>query len=90
VNQLVPDIGEYLTVMIGNWLIDVEKELGDEIVHAQLAHLLGECCRIGDIQEHHDTLLASWPTVGSKQETAKDAAANQPSEFKDGASQQRC
>ena len=78
-----------LPVVVGNRLVDVEKEPGDQIVHAQLAQLLRERGRVGDVQKHDDPLFASRPMVGSEQKAAEDTAAYHPAELEDRANKQR-
>lgn len=69
--------------MVGDWSVDIKKEFGDQVVHAHLTQLLGQCGRTGNIQEHNDTLFTFRPMIGSEQKAAEDASADQPPELKD-------
>lgn len=88
-DDLVADIGVDLPVVVGNRLVDVEEEPGDQIMHPELAELLRERGRVGDVEKHDDPLFASRPMVGSEQKATEHAAADHPAELEDRANKQR-
>ena len=58
-----PHIGVHRPAMIGDRFVDIEEEAGDQVMHLELAHFLGEPRRAGDVEEHHDQLFADRTTM---------------------------
>jgi hypothetical protein len=54
-----------------------KKKRVKEVVNAQLAQFLGERRRVGEIEKHHDQLLADWPMIGTEHDTGEQRAADQ-------------
>src|SRR3984893_7887182 len=77
-DDLVPDIGVDLAVMSDDRLVDVEEELGEELMHAQLSHLFRQRRRSGEIEEQQHALLSYGPSIPSENEVDKDPAADEP------------
>jgi len=67
--------------MIGDRFVDIEEEAGDQVMHLELAHFLGEPRRAGDVEEHHDQLFADWTMISPKDDAGEHRAADQPADL---------
>jgi len=77
-DHLVADIGEHRAGVVADRFVDIEEEAGDQVVHAELAHFLGEPRQAGDIEEHYDPLLAGRTMIRSQHNAGEHRATDQP------------
>ena len=72
-DDLVADIGMHRAAMVADRFVDIEKETRDEVVHPKLAHCFGKARRVGDVEKHHDQLLADRTMVGPRTTLVRSA-----------------
>src|ERR1700722_19286747 len=77
-DDLVADIGMHRAAMVADRFVDIEKETRYEVVHPKLAHCFGKARRVGDVEKHHDQLLADRTMVGPQNDAGEKRAADQP------------
>ena len=82
-DDLIADIGMNLATMRDDRAVDVEKEAGEQTLHAQLAHRLGERGGACEIEKHQHARFPHRASVSAERHIEQHAAADQPCQFKD-------
>src|SRR5271166_6295851 len=77
-DHLVADVGVHGAAEVGDRLVDVEEEAGDQIVDSNLAHRLGEARRIGEVEVHHDQTPPGGAMISPQENARQKLAAGQP------------
>ena len=81
-DDFIADIGVNLATMRDDRGIDVEKEAGEKILHAELAHRLRKRGGAGEIEKHQHALFPDRRSISAKRYIEKHPAANQTGQFK--------
>ena len=76
-DDLIADIGMNLATMRDDRAVDVEEEAGEQVLHAQLTHRLGERGRACKIEEHQHARFPHRASVAPERHIEQHAAADQ-------------
>ena len=80
-DDLIADIGVNLATMRDDRAVDVEEEPGEQALHAQFSHRLGERGRACEVEEHQHARFPHRASVAPERHIEQHAAADQSCQF---------